>query len=289
MQSSFPGSAVSYVLLAEDDGFEFPTSTKQLIAEKISEHTGSTKSKASLFLADTRLQPEACTVSAHRKVTVMSDTKLITLTLLGDTMSDQAKQDLADDGERRRGSALRFDSQTHTPRRTPLGEKSSNAGTGSPSAHPGSPALAQDDEIISPKLRKPSGGDAVGTEHSAGKRTASGGSRGGSRKSSAKDSPIPIHPDEVSAGSDKEQQSKPGEGTKSDVTKAELKRLADLWSDDRLGLYDTKWPIPTHLARLATKRAQLHMRLDKWNKTDDAAPCSLPQVHKDVENTLYFL
>lgn len=79
--------------------------------------------------------------------------------------------------------------------------------------------------------------------------------------------------------------------TNTNISKAELLRLSKLWIDDRLELYNTKLPIPTHLAYLAAKRAQLHLRYDDYKKDDDdnVAPCALAAVHEDVKNTLYFL
>nr|OQO25659.1 hypothetical protein B0A51_05483 [Rachicladosporium sp. CCFEE 5018] len=39
-----------------------------------------------------------------------------------------------------------------------------------------------------------------------------------------------------------------------------IDHLAKMWVDDALGLYTCKWPIPTHLARCASKRALLHLK-----------------------------
>lgn len=72
------------------------------------------------------------------------------------------------------------------------------------------------------------------------------------------------------------------------VAKTDIDMLAALWTDDGLGLYSTKWPIPTHLARLAAKRAMIRLRTDDW-QNEHTAPFSLPSVHENVRDTLYYL
>jgi len=72
------------------------------------------------------------------------------------------------------------------------------------------------------------------------------------------------------------------------VSDRSIDSLAALWTDDGLGLYNTKWPIPTHLARLAGKRAMIRLRTDDWHN-EHTAPFSLPAVHENVRNTLYYL
>jgi hypothetical protein len=70
-----------------------------------------------------------------------------------------------------------------------------------------------------------------------------------------------------------------------------IELLAAIWKDEGLGLYSTKWPIPTHLARLAAKRAMVHIRVEDWQHVsqNDTAPYSLPPVHENVRDTLYYL
>lgn len=72
-----------------------------------------------------------------------------------------------------------------------------------------------------------------------------------------------------------------------DVPAKAIDFLAGVWKDEELGLYNTKWPVPTHLARLATKRAMIHLRTDDWRSV--TAPFSLPDVHRSVRDTLYYL
>jgi hypothetical protein len=72
------------------------------------------------------------------------------------------------------------------------------------------------------------------------------------------------------------------------VSKADMDYLVGIWKDDELGLYSTQWPIPTHLAHLATKRAMTRLRTDDWENTT-TAPFSLTAVHKNVRDTLYYL
>jgi hypothetical protein len=84
-----------------------------------------------------------------------------------------------------------------------------------------------------------------------------------------------------------------GDGTtgsatsKVEVTGADTDLLAALWKDEALGLYSTKWPVPTHLAHLAARRAVVHLRKDDDEKA--SVPSSLPPVHENVRNTLYYL
>lgn len=74
------------------------------------------------------------------------------------------------------------------------------------------------------------------------------------------------------------------------VTPAELDLLAAIWKDDDLRLFNTKWPVPTHLARLAAKRAMVHLSTKESQLSDDNnASVFLPEVHKDVRDTLYYL
>ncbi|KXS94569.1 hypothetical protein AC578_7521 [Pseudocercospora eumusae] len=73
------------------------------------------------------------------------------------------------------------------------------------------------------------------------------------------------------------------------VSDAELTRLAKMWTDESLDLYNTKWPIPTHLAHLALERAKIHLRTEAWINSQNEAKCFLPAVHKDIADTLYYL
>lgn len=73
------------------------------------------------------------------------------------------------------------------------------------------------------------------------------------------------------------------EGT---YTDANLDFLAAIWKDEGLGLYSTKWPVPTHLAHLATKRARIYL---EENGDSGLSQSSLPDVHENVRNTLYYL
>jgi hypothetical protein len=69
--------------------------------------------------------------------------------------------------------------------------------------------------------------------------------------------------------------------------------LAELWDGHELGLTGTKWPIVTHLAHLAVKRALLHLDSNDWDGTEAkgkaTAPFFLPPVNDKVRNSLYYL
>lgn len=76
----------------------------------------------------------------------------------------------------------------------------------------------------------------------------------------------------------------------SDIT-SHINTLAELWKDEHLELYGTRWPIPTHLAHLASKRALLHLSTDYQAdaRRCDTTPVFLPPVHERVRNSLYYL
>jgi hypothetical protein len=75
------------------------------------------------------------------------------------------------------------------------------------------------------------------------------------------------------------------------LTEADAQFLAKLWDGQELELSGTKWPIVTHLAHLAVKRAHLHLGSNDWNGTKgtNTAPYYLPPVHDKVRNSLYYL
>lgn len=80
------------------------------------------------------------------------------------------------------------------------------------------------------------------------------------------------------------------EKVRAKVTPAELDLLTALWKDDDLRLFNTKWPVPTHLAHLAAKRAMVHLCIkESQSSGDNTASVVLPEVHKDVRDTLYYL
>jgi hypothetical protein len=72
------------------------------------------------------------------------------------------------------------------------------------------------------------------------------------------------------------------------ATQTEVATLDHIWKDDHLELYNTKWPIPTYLAQLALGRARRYLVTNDWEHRQKA-PFSLPEVHKSVRDTLYYL
>ena len=70
------------------------------------------------------------------------------------------------------------------------------------------------------------------------------------------------------------------------ITQAELEVLADLFYDTQLEMYDTKLPIPTYLAQAAAKRTVMHL---KCVREDESEAIELPEVPKEVANSLYYL
>jgi hypothetical protein len=78
------------------------------------------------------------------------------------------------------------------------------------------------------------------------------------------------------------------EALEATISKTDIDYLVGVWKDDELGLYSTQWPVPTHLAHLATKRAMTHLRTDDWENTT-TAPFSLTKVHDKVRDSLYYL
>ena len=74
-----------------------------------------------------------------------------------------------------------------------------------------------------------------------------------------------------------------------DVAPVEVEILGQIWKDGHLELYDTKWPIPTHLAQLASDRALIHVVTNDWENQTETTPVYLTKVYKDVRNTLYYV
>ncbi|KAK4624962.1 uncharacterized protein CLAFUR5_05855 [Fulvia fulva] len=66
-----------------------------------------------------------------------------------------------------------------------------------------------------------------------------------------------------------------------------LERLSSVFRDDHLGLYNTKWPVPTHLARLAADRAELHLARDAAGNLNPTA--GLQPIAQGVCDTLYYV
>ena len=79
--------------------------------------------------------------------------------------------------------------------------------------------------------------------------------------------------------------------TTDDATAKSIEILAHVWKNDYLELYDTKWPIPTYLAQLALDRAHRHLVTNNWvtTKGGQTAPVYLPEVHRNVRDTLYYI
>lgn len=93
---------------------------------------------------------------------------------------------------------------------------------------------------------------------------------------------IPSRPSQNARGADS-----PANG---EVTDDEINLLTAIWKDDDLGLYGTKWPVPTYLAHQAAHRAMTHLHTDDWDRPKETTtPYYLPEVHENVRNSLYYL
>jgi hypothetical protein len=83
------------------------------------------------------------------------------------------------------------------------------------------------------------------------------------------------------------------EPTEPAINETDAQALAELWDGRELELSGTKWPIVTHLAHLAVKRALLHLDSNDWDGTKAkgkaTAPFFLPPVNGKVRNSLYYL
>ncbi|KAK4544699.1 hypothetical protein LTR36_003948 [Oleoguttula mirabilis] len=304
---------VSYVTLDEDNSFVFDDGIKRKIAAKVAEQTGDgedDRSRASFFIADTGLvNPNTHTIAAHRQVSVKGDTKLVTLELLGDPLTDQKDSpgqpppghgvDSSDKPEVEEKPEGRPKSKAEAASPKPgrvLSEQSANL-RGTPrstdkkhrdslsrvaSLHE-TPTPQSDNSLY--RISSAFAGSALGISGSSNKENTSPSNQGPFQKP-ARTRPHTGLQDKLAAA----QEGLTLQAPVTKITNAELLRLAKLWRDDRLGLYDTKWPIPTHLAYLAAKRALFHLRKDKWDdEDDDKAPYSLAKVKEAVAKTLYFL
>ncbi|KAK5135554.1 hypothetical protein LTR08_005034 [Meristemomyces frigidus] len=263
---------ISYVLLQEDNDFAFTKAAKAKIIKKVAKQCDeATTVETSFFIVDTgSLNADANTVSAHRKVTVQNDATLISMTLIGDSMADgdDGGDDCDSDDSQAMGRETLGNQSTDIPssisaiphRPTPQHKSKSRRGqaakgnraTGLIEPQSGSPA-----NPVLIDARKPPLASIVAT------------------------TPNPRQPPSAAADI--------AAAPKSSIRNSELAKLAMLWRDENLELFDTKWPIPTHLAHLAAKRAVFRLRADRFDKDDDTAPFSLPDVQPDVAGTLYYL
>lgn len=90
-----------------------------------------------------------------------------------------------------------------------------------------------------------------------------------------------------------------------EMTAPLFKHLASAWKDEHLGFRATTWPVPTRLARLAAKRAMLHIRTDEAKQSEVvkrivgygnqdltetlSKAISFPKVPSDLGKILYYL
>ena len=83
------------------------------------------------------------------------------------------------------------------------------------------------------------------------------------------------------------------EPTEPAINETDAQALGELWDGQELELSGTKWPVVTHLAHLAVKRALLHLDSNDWDGTKAkgkaTAPFFLPPVNEKVRNSLYYL
>ncbi|KAF2171741.1 hypothetical protein M409DRAFT_50395 [Zasmidium cellare ATCC 36951] len=300
---------VSYVLVSQDKSFEFTESTKKTIEHAVAqmaEAEGTKALKESFFITDTRVNPSRNSIGTHRSVHVKNNASVVTLTLLGEPLADDesdpvsGKQDIQKfDFPEASAKTPRTEKAANVPKKATRQSTGSNPENrkGTPQRAPVSQSpfgnssfsgslRASSQSLLSP-LGPPSRSfrEAENLKSSTNQENFSfDGYNDGQKSPSPKPflaTPSPKQNDTITIQKN---------ALPSNIKNAELTRLAKLWYDDRLELYNTKLPIPTHLAYLAAKRAQLHMRYDNFDDdADDAAPCALDPIHDDVKDTLYFL
>ncbi|KAK3717573.1 hypothetical protein LTR37_005639 [Vermiconidia calcicola] len=257
-----------YILLDEENAFQFFGSAKELIANAIKSNTNDSSSASFFLRSSSIVNRNSFTVKAHRRMTPKSNSKLISLTLLGDK-ARSTKAAVA--GEPEEGSTDALSTPTSP-------DSSSIVMTDGAADIP--PHMRRGLAPISPRHKS--------EFHAARKSKASGGSlnlpkasgdkgRRGDRTDSERQA---IKPD-ADATQDSTLQL--------DITDAELEELALLFRDDHLELYDTKWPIPTYLAQLAAKRTKMHLRNDPKLPDDVFRTNKLPGIPKGVQESLYYL
>lgn len=269
---------VSFVLVSADDDFVLSGHVQEAVSTMANEAAG--KDYGQLFLVDTRLQPDAQTVSAHSKLNTTGDTKFVNLTILEtqrakkvDKLSNLSLQDLTEDDT---------DHLETSPTHDDLSSSGRQSSLSSHDSVDGSVYIHEQNSVQSgihiPKVR--------------------GASSQPSPNLKAKDSKLSIststvRPEEKRITTQRKitrtQTYAQVEEPKTNVTKAQLEHLAAMWRDQRLGLHDTKLPVPTHIAHLIVKRALMHMQFDQFDESGNGDACVLPPVHENVANTLYFL
>ncbi|TKA24327.1 hypothetical protein B0A50_06797 [Salinomyces thailandicus] len=311
----------SYVLLEQGEPFHYTKNAKSNISADVGKQGGA---QATLFIRDTKLaNSQTNQIHAHRKVTAKNDTKLISMTLVGDRLVaggmeeeiqtdpvELAKEQQADLVKRMRSTRLGKGFPASAARKPSHVQQESSRG---PSESP-----EQGGNYVPSKLKPMFGFDGASDDPPGTTFAASPtedlsytiDEKGMRRKWTARSEYEPsdpatprysgdfLSPDFASRRPSTNRQfsaasfpaAKPGPvAEQTDISNGEIVLLSKLFYDDHLQLYGTRWPCLTHMAHRLTKREWSRLRDDRWDKGGELAPFHLPEVGCNVGRSLYFL
>ncbi|KAK4503054.1 hypothetical protein PRZ48_006481 [Zasmidium cellare] len=290
-----PDTSVSYVLVSQDKSSGFTENIKKSIEHVVTQkaEAGSAKLlQQSFFVTDPRVNPSQNSIGTYRNVHVKNSTSLVTLTLHGDPLADDTTGPASLEEQPPKFGLKETSTNTPKTGRAASGPKDVKPSSARETRKSIPPRLSLSNSTNLPnshvrKASEPSPLSTSGLTYVKSPPSNENASFDEGKDVDTSPSPKPTGVTSPSLRNEVSLQKRP---LPSNVKKAELSSLSKLWCDDRLELYNTNFPIPTHLAHLAAKRAQMHMRYDNFDDAaDDAAPCALDPVHDDVKDTLYFL
>ncbi|KAF2764327.1 hypothetical protein EJ03DRAFT_355870 [Teratosphaeria nubilosa] len=311
---------VSYILLSEDDDFKLTQEAKERIAKRCQDRVedkddgkGGRRAKAVFFIADTKVMNNDRTVGVHRNA-ASGNATLVKAELLGEKLSDEQDQSKGPDPD----EALRWTTKKileeneekaeyehwrkMLDKHTTRGMLDEHDKRVTPDEHERRQSL-QPPPNFGHQLQirqRPSSSSLASSETTANSDPQHDSTYGSPTKSlRSKTSKLALtstHDKDVLTQENDTPQISPTSDIqtaaekKTAIADAELRRLAQLWMYDRMEMYSTKWPVPTHLAYLAAKRAWMHLRKDDWEDPDNGtAPLVLVPVKEEVEKSLCYL
>ncbi|KAH9809820.1 hypothetical protein Tdes44962_MAKER06061, partial [Teratosphaeria destructans] len=293
---------VSYILLSEDRDFKLTQEAKERIAKRCLDRVedkddgkGGRRAKAVFLIADTKLMNNDHTFGIHRNA-ASGNATLVKAELLGEKLSDEQEQPKEPDPDEALGRTKKKTSEaTEEEDRYEHWRKMLHQHTTRGMLDEHKKRMTPEDherrQLLQPPpnfghqlqvRQRPSSSSLASSETTASSVPQHDSAYGSPTKS------LRSKTSKLALTSTHDKDDRGGEEDCNHGCRAQTP--ARLWMDDRMELYYTKWPVPTHLAHLAAKRAWMHLRKDDWEDPDNGtAPLVLVPVKEDVARSLYYL